>query len=106
VAIPPAEPKGTEDYKDYGVNPVVDPAKDRLSTFAIDVDTASYAIARRKLIEGTLPPFQAVRVEEMLNYFDYAYPAPSKGPFAVHLSAAPSPFTQGHHLLRVGREAR
>src|SRR5262245_51792403 len=52
VAVAPAEPKGTEEYKDYGVNPVVDPAKDRLSTFAIDVDTASYSIARRKLIEG------------------------------------------------------
>jgi Ca-activated chloride channel homolog len=106
VAIAPAEKKGTEDYKDYGVNPVVDPAKDRLSTFAIDVDTASYAIARRKLVEGTLPPFQAVRVEEMLNYFDYAYAAPSKAPFAVHLAAAPSPFTQGHHLVRVGVQGK
>lgn len=106
VAIAPAEEKGTEDYKDHGVNPVVDPAEDRLSTFAIDVDTASYAIARRKLMEGTLPPFQAVRVEEMLNYFDYAYPAPAKGAFTVHLAAAPSPYTEGHHLLRVGVQGK
>jgi Ca-activated chloride channel homolog len=106
VAVAPAEPKGTESYKDHGVNPTVDPAKDRLSTFAIDVDTASYAIARRKLLEGGLPPYQAVRAEEFLNYFDYAYPAPKQGPFAVHLAAAPSPFQKGHHLLRVGVQAR
>jgi Ca-activated chloride channel family protein len=114
VAMPPAEPKGTEDYKDYGVNPIVDPAKDRFSTFAIDVDTASYAIARRKIMEGELPPYQAVRVEEFLNYFDYGYEGPKPGasgkdgpvPFAVHLAAAPSPFAAGRHLLRVGLQAR
>ncbi len=106
VAAAPAEPKGSEEYKDYGVNPVVDPKKDRLSTFAIDVDTASYAIARRKIMEGALPPFAAVRVEEMLNAFDYGYPSPKSGPFAVHLAAAPSPFTPGHHLLRVGVQGK
>lgn len=106
MAVAPAEPQGTESYKDYGVNPTVDPAKDRLSTFAIDVDTASYAISRRKLLEGGLPPYQAVRAEEFLNYFDYAYAAPRQGPFAVHLAAAPSPFQKGHHLLRVGIQAR
>jgi Ca-activated chloride channel family protein len=108
VAVPvaPAEPQGTEAYKDYGVNPTVDPAKDRSSTFAIDVDTASYAIARRKLLEGGLPPYQAVRAEEFLNYFDYAYAAPQQGPFAVHLAAAPSPFQKGHHLLRVALQAK
>src|SRR5689334_12569371 len=79
VAALPPEPQGTESYQDYGVNPTVDPAKDRLSTFAIDVDTASYAIARRKLLEGGLPPYQAVRAEEFLNYFDYAYDAPKQG---------------------------
>lgn len=102
IAVAPPEPKGTEDYRDYGINPVVDPAKDRFSTFAIDVDTASYSISRRKIMEGTLPPFSAVRAEEFLNYFDYDYAAPSKGPFAVHFAAAPSPFTKGHHLVRVG----
>jgi Ca-activated chloride channel family protein len=106
VAQPAAEVPGTEDYKDYGVNPVTSPEKDRLSTFAIDVDTASYAISRRKLLEGGLPPYQAVRAEEFLNYFDYAYPAPTQGPFAVHLAAAPSPFTQGHHLVRVAIQGK
>src|SRR5262245_18361170 len=64
IDVAPAEPQGTESYTEYGVNPVSDPAKDRFYTFAIDVDTASYAIARRKLNEGGLPPYQAVREEE------------------------------------------
>ncbi|MDI1445153.1 von Willebrand factor type A domain-containing protein [Polyangium sp. 6x1] len=106
IAVSPPEPKGTEDYKDYGVNPVVDPAKDRLSTFAIDVDTASYSIARRKIMEGTLPPFASIRAEEFLNYFDYSYEAPKSGPFAVHFAAAPSPFTKGHHLVRVAVQGK
>ncbi|WP_272417093.1 vWA domain-containing protein [Polyangium jinanense] len=106
IAVAPPEPKGTEDYKDYGVNPVVDPAKDRLSTFAIDVDTAAYSIARRKIMEGTLPPFASVRAEEFLNYFDYNYESPKSGPFAVHFAAAPSPFTKGHHLVRVAVQGK
>lgn len=106
ITTAPAEPQGTEDYKDYGVNPTTDPAKDRFSTFAIDVDTASYAIARRKIMEGTLPPYQAVRAEEFLNYFDYGYAAPKSGPFTVHLAAAPSPFTRGHHFVRIGVQGK
>jgi Ca-activated chloride channel family protein len=100
------EPGGTEQYTDYGVNPFVDPAKDALSTFAIDVDTASYAIARSKLTSGSLPPFSAVRAEEFINYFDYGYAAPSRAPFAVHVDTAPSPYDKGHQLLRVGIQAK
>lgn len=97
----------TEDYRHYGTNPVVDPATDRFSTFAIDVDTASYALSRRMLLEGELPPDAAVRVEEFVNSFDYGYPGPSGAePFAVHLAAAPSPFDAGHHVLRVGLQAK
>jgi Ca-activated chloride channel family protein len=106
IAMEAEKPQGAEDYKDYGVNPVVDPHQDRFSTFSVDVDTASYAIARRKIIEGGLPPYQAVRVEEFLNSFEYGYASPKQGPFAVDLAAAPSPFTAGHHLLRVGLQAR
>ncbi|WP_437877071.1 vWA domain-containing protein [Sorangium sp. So ce513] len=106
IAAPAPEPQGSEAYRDYGVNPVEDPAKDRLSTFAIDVDTASYAIARRKILEGSLPPYQAVRAEEFLNYFDYGYAPPATGPFAVHIAAAPSPFTVGHHLVRVAVQGK
>ncbi|MFO0554723.1 MAG: von Willebrand factor type A domain-containing protein [Polyangiaceae bacterium] len=97
----------TEDYKDYGVNPFVDTAKDKLSTFAIDVDTASYSISRRKLNEGALPPQAAVRVEEFVNAFDYGYEGPKDNkPFHVELAAAPSPFNAQQHLLRVGLQAK
>jgi Ca-activated chloride channel family protein len=104
---PPTSSVG-EGYHDYGVNPFVTAAEDRLSTFAADVDTASYTLARRKVLEGTLPPKEAVRVEEFLNYFRYTYPEPaaSDGPLAVHLDAAPSPYTPGRHLLRVGVQGR
>lgn len=103
----PDEVRNTEDYTNYGVNPMTDTATDRLSTFAIDVDTASYAIARRKILAGEVPPADAVRVEEFLNYFSYGYAGPDGDePFAVHMDAAPSPFTKGHHLLRVGVQAK
>jgi Ca-activated chloride channel family protein len=107
VAVAPAEPVGTEHFTDHGVNPVTDPTRDRFSTFSIDVDTASYTVSRRKLVEGTLPPFAAVRAEEYVNFFRYGYEPPKNGkPFAVYTDAAPSPFTAGHHLVRVGLQGR
>jgi Ca-activated chloride channel family protein len=94
---------GGEAYHDWGKNPWVETAKDHLSTFAADVDTASYTIARRKLTEGTLPPPASVRVEELVNYFRYAFPAPQGGtPFAVVMDAAPSPLQAGRDIVRVG----
>src|SRR5512139_3879395 len=69
----------SEDYTDYGKNPWVAAAEDRFSTFAADVDTASYTIGRRKLQEGTLPPAASVRVEEWVNYFKYSFPAAQQG---------------------------
>jgi Ca-activated chloride channel family protein len=108
TATVPAEPlaSNTEEYQDHGVNPFVTTAEDRLSTFSIDVDTASYTLARRKILEGMLPPREAVRVEEFLNYFRYSYPEPEGTPLAVHLDAAPSPLTPGRHLLRVGVQGK
>lgn len=110
VAVKAEDPKGTEEFKDYGVNPFVDTAKDRLSTFSIDVDTASYSFARRRLMrENALPAYQGVRAEEFLNSFDYGYETPTandKGPFKVSFAASPSPFSQGHHLIRVGVQAK
>lgn len=112
IAMAPGEPPAdkqanSEQYTDYGLNPMTETAKDPLSTFAIDVDTASYTIARRKLTEGSLPPAAAVRVEEFVNYFRYSYAGPSDGrPFAVHMDAAPSPLVPGRHLLRVGVQAK
>jgi Ca-activated chloride channel family protein len=97
------EAPSSEAYKDYGTNAWVDTTKDALSTFAVDVDTASYTIARRKLTEGALPPKAAVRVEEFVNYFGYRYPRPDGArPFSVTADLAPSPFTTGRHILRVG----
>ncbi|MCB9677120.1 MAG: VWA domain-containing protein [Alphaproteobacteria bacterium] len=101
------QPTGSEAYADYGVNGMVLAEKDNLSTFSVDVDTASYAISRRKLREGGLPPQAAVRVEEFVNAFDYHYDTPKDGrPFAVHMEATANPEVQNHHILRVGVQGR
>jgi Ca-activated chloride channel family protein len=96
-----------EGYKDYGVNAWTETSKDKLSTFSVDVDTGSYTLARAKLMRGSLPVRESVRVEEFLNYFRYQYPQPAgDDPLAVYLDAAPSPFSVGKHLLRVGVQGR
>jgi Ca-activated chloride channel homolog len=95
----------TESYTDFGKNPWVDASKDHLSTFAADVDTASYTIARKKLETGTLPPTAAVRVEEWVNYFHYSFPA-GGSPFAVVMDAAKHPFADDRYVLRVGVATR
>lgn len=103
-AVAMADTKTGEAYHDWGKNPWVDASKDRLSTFAADVDTASYSIARKKLLdEGTLPPTASVRVEEFVNAFKYkfAQPAPNT-PFSVVMEAAPSPLQAGRTIVRVG----
>ena len=97
VAPRPVTPEpDRSNFRDDGANPFVDAATDPLSTFAIDVDTASYTLARRMLTEGYLPPEAAIRVEEFVNYLPYTYAPPEKGdPFAVDLDAAPNPFDEG-----------
>lgn len=79
-----------------------------LSTFSIDVDTASYSKVRQFLREmHRLPPADAVRIEELINYFDYAYAPPTdEHPFAVHLAAAPCPWQPEHRLVRVGLKGK
>ncbi len=94
-------------FQDHGVNPFTLVSDDALSTFSIDVDTASYSVARRKLDSNQLPPEAAVRVEEFINYFDYdSYVAPKNDPFAVNMEAMPDPFRPGHHVLRVGVQGK
>ncbi len=102
-SIAMADVQSGESYTDWGKNPWVDTSKDHLSTFAADVDTASYTIARRKLNEGALPPKESVRVEEFVNYFSYSFAPPQAGsPFSVIMDAAPSPLGAGTYVLRVG----
>lgn len=96
----------TEEYTDHGVNPFTMVSKDAKSTFSIDVDTASYTMARSKLKQGVLPAWEGVRAEEFINFFDYDYVEPSRGPFAVHMESMPDPFRSGHHIMRVGVQAK
>ncbi|MBP87276.1 MAG: hypothetical protein CMJ64_11235 [Planctomycetaceae bacterium] len=79
-----------------------------LSTFSIDVDTASYSKARMHLMQhGELPPEDAVRIEEMINYFDYSYSAPvGPHPFSVHVEVADAPWKPGHRLARIGLKGK
>jgi Ca-activated chloride channel family protein len=97
----------TESYDYIADNPFLDVAENPLSTFSIDVDTASYSNVRRFLEGGTLPPKDAVRIEELVNYFDYDYKGPKDGkPFAGNFEIAPAPWNPEHQLLRIGLKAR
>ncbi len=93
-------------------NPIVDNAfvhadREPLSTFSIDVDTASYANVRRFLDQGMLPPPDAVRIEELVNYFPYDYPSPSGDKaFAANVEIARCPWSVGHRLVRVGLKGK
>lgn len=91
-------------YQNYGVNPFFDAVEDPLSTFAMDVDTASYTVMRRYLNDGNLPDPDSVRVEEYLNFFDYRYPQPADGgAFAIYTEAAPSPFGgKNYDVVQIG----
>ena len=97
----------TEEYKYVAENGWLTPSAQPFSTFAADVDTASYANVRRMLLEGRQVPADAVRIEEMINYFDYDYPAPGAGEdFAVSARIAPCPWNKDTKLLRIGLKAR
>lgn len=92
-----------ERYNTIKDNPVHLAAETPVSTFSVDVDTASYSNVRRLLNEGRLPPQDAVRVEELVNYFPYDYKLPQDGkPFAVHTELSASPWNADKMLLRIG----
>ncbi|MFM8415161.1 MAG: von Willebrand factor type A domain-containing protein [Planctomycetota bacterium] len=96
-----------ERYGRFADNPFVAVGDQPLSTFSIDVDTASYANVRRFLAAGRRPPRDAVRIEELVNYFRYDYPQPTGGePFSVTLEAATCPWRVGHRIVRVGLSGR
>ncbi|MCA9670515.1 MAG: VWA domain-containing protein [Myxococcales bacterium] len=108
-AVPPTDPGG-EKYGEWIENDWVRTTAEPKSTFGIDVDTASYTLARRDLISNNrLPVPQSVRIEEYLNYFDYNYPEVQPGvpaPFSVAMELAPSKFGAGKHLLRIALKGR
>lgn len=94
-------------FTNYGVNPFVEAATDPFSTFAADVDTASYTLARGYLNTNQLPPQSSVRTEEYLNYFNYHYGQPLTGAFAIHTDLIPSYFGEADtKMLRVGIQGK
>lgn len=103
---PAEEPKSTEEYARIEENGFQAVVKEPLSTFAIDVDTASYSNVRRMLNEKSLPPKDAVRIEEMVNYFTYDYPEPKGAPISLTTEVAQCPWNKNHQLVRIGLRGR
>ncbi|HVG94105.1 MAG TPA: VWA domain-containing protein [Planctomycetota bacterium] len=104
---PTAESAGGESYEGAVESGFLRVTDARLSTFSVDVDTASYANVRRMLRDGHRPPPDAVRIEEMVNYFRYAYPAPTgSDAFAVYVESSTCPWDAKHRLVRVALKGR
>ena len=104
---PAASPYDGVTYQDPGVNPFVDPDEDRVSTFALDVDTASYTIAQRYIADGNRPDPSSVRVEEWVNAFEQGYRPPREDAFSISIDGGPTPFTDADEILvRIGLQAR
>jgi len=107
-AVPDALPNitqtaNTERFANAQSNPVVVAAQTPVSTFSIDVDTASYAVVRNSLMQGMLPPKDAVRIEEMVNYFPYDYPVPDgDDPFLPTAVVTQTPWNAGTQLVQIG----
>ena len=96
-----------EQYEHIDENPFLEVARAPLSTFSIDVDTASYSNTRRFLKEGQLPPKDAVRIEELINYFSYDYPQPvGEAPFSVTAEISEAPWNPRHRLVHIGLQGK
>lgn len=110
MGLQPSSPPSdfnTETYDYQADNPFKLVNADPLSTFSIDVDTASYANVRRFLRRGQLPPKDAVRIEELINYFDYRYPSPTEEhPFSVAVDVTRAPWNRTHYLARIGLKGK
>ncbi len=104
----PGESPADMFFRYWGDNPFVDTTRDAQATFGLDVDTASYTLARSYLARGILPPKEAIRTEEFVNYFPSNYAAPQDGDFALYGEIAPSWFSHRDDvfLLKVGVKAR
>lgn len=96
-----------EKYAEIDENPFLETARAPLSTFSIDVDTASYANVRRYLNDGQMPPKDAVRIEELVNYFEYDYPQPvGAAPFSVNTEVATAPWNAKHKIVSIGLQGK
>jgi len=103
----PAQPGNTEGYNKVEELSFKNVTSDPLSTFSIDVDTASYSNLRRFLTEGQMPPQDAVRIEEMINYFHYDYPKPDgKEPFSITTEIGPCAWNPGHEVVLIGLKGK
>jgi Ca-activated chloride channel family protein len=97
----------TEDYEGLDENTFQEATQNPLSTFSIDVDVASYANMRRFINNGQNPPKDAVRIEEMINYFNYDYKQPTgKDPFSINTEVAPAPWNEKHQLVHIGLQGK
>jgi Ca-activated chloride channel family protein len=106
-AIAPEPDFNTEEYDKIDDNPFKLVQNDPLSTFSIDVDTASYSNLRRFISEGRVPPKDAVRIEELINYFSYDYPQPEGDrPFSITTEISNAPWNQKRKLVRVGLQGK
>ena len=96
--------EGRDQFEDFEINPIKLVGEEPVSTFSVDVDTASYSFMRRQLNKGVLPQPDAIRVEELINYFDYDYPVPETKaePFLPTVTVTESPWTQGRELVHIG----
>ena len=93
-------------FRDYGTHNFVDTRRDHLSTFGLDVDDASYTLARTYLFDGNLPPTDAIRVEEFVNHFNYGYASPNESKFRVFTEMTGSPFDKRTSILKIGIKGR
>lgn len=97
----------TEDYDNIVENKFLAATQNPLSTFSIDVDEAAYSNVRRHLENGSMPPAGAVRIEEMINYFDYVYPKPvNDEPFTVNTEISDCPWSPQHKLVHIGLQGK
>ena len=107
IAPMPPVPQGRDSFANLPDNPMQDVALAPVSTFSADTDTASYSVVRRMLESGQLPPPEAVRTEEMVNYFDYNYPLPEDKarPFQPTVAVYPTPWNPDTRLVHIGIKA-
>ena len=104
MPVPAATSSSDTTFQNPGTNPMTNAGRDHLSTFALDVDTAAYTVARKYIQQGSLPNPDSVRVEEYVNYFKQGYTPPANVAFALYADGAPSPFAsrEGAYILRFG----